>query len=363
MKDKPSSVLCIDRITQKPRILSFYNDILSILYWCVENQIPISICSKSSNYEAAEQILTSFGVWQYFQYPQIYYARKTFHFRNLRSCTNYIYSDFLFFDDEIKNISVCQNIGVQGCLVDKATGLTSKIFLEGLKHYCKNISNHNNNINSFQPSPWKELIENHNISHTPPITPHQKRSRIAHDFSADNDSNQNSFIFPEEYSTVTTTTTTPPQFEHSFEDQNEDITNLMHSQQSSSLILLSTPPPPYQNRGLYHKLSNNHSNSLMSLSNSSSDLSSSSVSPVSSNDGIPKLLSNHPTPLNLSLILSSSSSSSFSSFSSNTTSIITSPHATTLVTGSQLLTSSNQNQLMKQQDSNDWSSNFVNIQY
>lgn len=84
-------------------------------------------------------------------------ARKTFHFKNLKSITNLEYSDFLFFDDEYKNIDICTNlgkyehgicrhvyiyiafycvfIGVASCLVDCNKGLDGITLVKGLRSY------------------------------------------------------------------------------------------------------------------------------------------------------------------------------------------------------------------------------------
>lgn len=41
----------------------------------------------------------------------------------------------MFFDDDLRNISVCEGIGVIGCHVNKEEGLTREIFLTGLRKY------------------------------------------------------------------------------------------------------------------------------------------------------------------------------------------------------------------------------------
>ena len=128
-------------------MLSLYSEVRRTIEWCVEHGLQLSICSKSSNYDGAKLILTSLGLWEHFEFPQIYYSRKTFHFRNLRGCTNYSYSDFLFFDDDSKNIDVCRSIGVSGCLVDKAIGFNGYTLLSGLQRYAARQ-------NIPPPSPW-----------------------------------------------------------------------------------------------------------------------------------------------------------------------------------------------------------------
>ena len=133
-------------MTRKPRVLSLYKDVRRTIEWCVEQGLELSICSKSSNYDGAEMILSCLGLWDLFKYPQIYGARKTFHFRNLRGCTNMSYSDFLFFDDDSKNIDVCSGIGVSCSLVDKAVGFNGQTLLNALRKYSRQ--------DKKCPSPW-----------------------------------------------------------------------------------------------------------------------------------------------------------------------------------------------------------------
>ncbi len=104
----------------------------SVLEFCADNNIVLTICSRSPNVGVVEQILTQFGIWDWFLFPQVYNARKSYHFRNLSDATGLQMKDFLFFDDEISNINVVSKLGVYCCHVDKEEGLNWETFLKGI---------------------------------------------------------------------------------------------------------------------------------------------------------------------------------------------------------------------------------------
>lgn len=132
----PKKLQCRDRRTHQPRSLPLYPDVREILEWCVDNNIVLSICSRSPDKALVERILRAFGIWDWFLLPQIYYARsKTYHFRNLSDVTDLNYNSFLFFDDDHANIKSCTTLGVTACKVDKENGLTWSVFLSGLQSF------------------------------------------------------------------------------------------------------------------------------------------------------------------------------------------------------------------------------------
>lgn len=137
LNNRPSQLLCVDKSTQKPRMLSLYPEVQETIQFCLENNIMISIASKNSNRQDAEAILRSLGLWDHLHYPQIFHNRKTYHFRNLKSVTQFAYNDFMFFDDDVRNISACNGIGVNSYRVDRATGFNGKLLLKALKDCAK----------------------------------------------------------------------------------------------------------------------------------------------------------------------------------------------------------------------------------
>mmetsp|Transcript_4107 Transcript_4107/g.7527 ORF Transcript_4107/g.7527 Transcript_4107/m.7527 type:complete len:286 (-) Transcript_4107:251-1108(-) len=133
LNDHPSQVLCVDKKTHKPRLLSLYPEVLHTIQFCLNNDIMISVASKNSNRDDAYAILRSLGLWHRLHCPQIFHNRKTYHFRNLKSITHFNYNDFMFFDDDIKNVAVCNNIGVRSYRVDRATGFNGKALVRALR--------------------------------------------------------------------------------------------------------------------------------------------------------------------------------------------------------------------------------------
>lgn len=133
LNDHPSQVLCVDKRTHKPRLLSLYPEVLRTIQFCLDHDIMVSVASKNSNREDAYALLRSLGLWHRLHSPQIFHNRKTYHFRNLKSITHFNYSDFMFFDDDVKNVAVCSNIGVRSYRVDRASGFSGKALLRALR--------------------------------------------------------------------------------------------------------------------------------------------------------------------------------------------------------------------------------------
>lgn len=109
-----------------------YPQTRNILEFIADQNIVMTICSRSPDRNIVKQIMSEFGMWDWFLFPQIYAQRKTFHFRNLNEATGLQMKSYLFYDDEAGNIAMCSRIGVNCCLVDKRTGLTWNTFVKGL---------------------------------------------------------------------------------------------------------------------------------------------------------------------------------------------------------------------------------------
>jgi hypothetical protein len=130
----PVKVACSDR-DGKNTTLDFYPETREILEWCLDNDILLTICSRSPNKKLVEDILKAFNVLDWFLLPQVFKARKSYHFRNLAECTGLNLQEFLFFDDDSANIKVCRDIGVTSCEVNKASGLNWESLVRGLEMF------------------------------------------------------------------------------------------------------------------------------------------------------------------------------------------------------------------------------------
>ena len=132
MLDVKDQIFCVCRKTHAQRTLSLYSQVKSIFEFCADNGIVLSIASRSTSLQIVQQILTQFGIWDWFLFPQVYNTRKTYHFRNLSEATGLSMNNFLFFDDEVSNINMVTKMGVLSCLVDKEKGVNWDIFLKGI---------------------------------------------------------------------------------------------------------------------------------------------------------------------------------------------------------------------------------------
>lgn len=133
-------IYCTDKKSNTMKAFKMYPETRSILEFCAEHNIVMTICSKSPDVNIVEQIMRAFGIWEWFLFPQVYNKRKTFHFRNLTEATGFKMRDFLFYDDDMANITMCTKMGVNSVLVDKTTGLNWTTFIQGLNLYKEKLN-------------------------------------------------------------------------------------------------------------------------------------------------------------------------------------------------------------------------------
>lgn len=156
---RPDVIFCTDKRRDTIRPFCMYPETRQILEFCAEHDIVLTICSRSPDVSIVEQILEAFGIWEWFLFPQIYYKRKTFHFRNLTEAIGFKMHDFLFFDDEPANITMCGRMGVNACLVDKTKGLNWTTFVQGLQLYKEKLSCRNSFSDWISTHPSIEPME------------------------------------------------------------------------------------------------------------------------------------------------------------------------------------------------------------
>lgn len=122
-----------------------------------ENNIGISVASRTGEIDGAEQLINLFGWNKYFTNKQIYPGSKDTHINRQVHCTwvillqhkySYIVNvcfiriskackieleDMIFFDDEHRNIVDLERLGVISVLVKN--GMTMKVLMDGLKKF------------------------------------------------------------------------------------------------------------------------------------------------------------------------------------------------------------------------------------
>jgi hypothetical protein len=109
-----------------------------VLEWCVDNNLVLTICSRSPDKAVVQEILTAFEMWDWFFQPQIFPQRKINHFCNLVEAAKVEFTDFLFFDDDSANVKLCQQMGISGYTVRKSMGLNWQSLVKGLNIYLQN---------------------------------------------------------------------------------------------------------------------------------------------------------------------------------------------------------------------------------
>jgi len=130
----PNKISCISKQTKNFRTVSLYKEALDVLNLCKKYNITLTICSRSPD-KTAKEILETLNIYDWFLHPQIFRARKTYHFRNLVELTKLKYEDFLFFDDDKNNIKACSNLNITSYLIDRQNGLDLNSFINGLMLY------------------------------------------------------------------------------------------------------------------------------------------------------------------------------------------------------------------------------------
>ena len=133
-----NSLFCTDRKTSSARLLSLFPEVREVLEFCLDNQIILTVCSRSADKAVVQEVLEKFGMWDYFFLPQIFPQRKINHFCNLVEQANLEFTDFLLFDDDPTSIRFCTQMGVTGCLVRKSKGLNWASLVKGLNSFYTN---------------------------------------------------------------------------------------------------------------------------------------------------------------------------------------------------------------------------------
>jgi magnesium-dependent phosphatase 1 len=107
------------------RKLQLYPQVYSILERVREKHIPMSVASRTSASEWADDLMHLFDIKKFFDHFEIYPGSKLSHFKSLQQKTNMSYGDMVFFDDEYRNIHEVAQLGVESIFVDD--GMTNKL--------------------------------------------------------------------------------------------------------------------------------------------------------------------------------------------------------------------------------------------
>ena len=93
----------------------------------------MALASRTEQPAWAQQLIELLGIARYFRNSEIYPSSKLEHFAALREATKVEYQQMLFFDDEQRNITEINSLGV--CCIHVTQGLNHQLFRQGLDRF------------------------------------------------------------------------------------------------------------------------------------------------------------------------------------------------------------------------------------
>lgn len=112
------------------RRVRLYEAVPEILDWCENHEITMAVASRTGAPDWARQLLDMLEIRDRFAFEEIYPSSKLRHFESLRRDSGVSYSDMLFFDDEMRNVTEVATLGVT--TIHVPNGLTQQVFDAGL---------------------------------------------------------------------------------------------------------------------------------------------------------------------------------------------------------------------------------------
>ncbi len=112
--------------------IKLYPDVLEILSDLKEQNITMALASRTSAPSWAKQLLNLLEIEHYFELQEIYPGSKVQHFFQLQNTSGIDYSEMVFFDDEMRNISEVGALGVHAVYVEN--GINTNLVNEALSH-------------------------------------------------------------------------------------------------------------------------------------------------------------------------------------------------------------------------------------
>ncbi len=112
--------------------IKLYPDVLNILNNLKEQNIAMALASRTSAPSWAKQLLNLLDIEYYFEHQEIYPGSKVQHFSQLQKASGISYSEMIFFDDEMRNISEVGSLGVHAVYVEN--GINGYLVNQALNH-------------------------------------------------------------------------------------------------------------------------------------------------------------------------------------------------------------------------------------
>lgn len=97
--------------------IMLYPDVVEILEYLERENILMGIASRTGEPTWARNLMELFEIENYFSYSEIYPSSKVKHFTRIQQQANIPFSEMLFFDDEMRNITEVGSLGVTAIFV------------------------------------------------------------------------------------------------------------------------------------------------------------------------------------------------------------------------------------------------------
>lgn len=125
----------VDRVNTR---YSFYDSVPRILHALRGKNILIAAASRTHAPVHARQVLSLLEIESekaidYFHHLEIYPGSKITHFKRIAKATDIDYEDMLFFDDELRNAEVDEQLGV--CMVHVPDGVEPGVVDKGVREW------------------------------------------------------------------------------------------------------------------------------------------------------------------------------------------------------------------------------------
>lgn len=115
------------------RDVRLFPDVHSVLDECERMGIRMGLASRTDEPDWARTLIRLLGIQQRFEEMEIYPGSKLKHFSALQTTTDVLFSQMLFFDDEMRNIREVAQLGVTSVHVDG--GLSCDLFHDALSRF------------------------------------------------------------------------------------------------------------------------------------------------------------------------------------------------------------------------------------
>jgi magnesium-dependent phosphatase 1 len=116
------------------RVIRLYENILPIFEKLRSVNAGIASASRTDEPAWAKKILELLGIYDCFDYHEIYPGSKLGHFKSLRSRSGIDYRNMIFFDDEYRDITEAEGLGVMSfCVSDSNRHRMSSVIDEWIE--------------------------------------------------------------------------------------------------------------------------------------------------------------------------------------------------------------------------------------